>query len=290
MRILFITGSLLGILWLVSWKRPEKTWPYTNNAPGIVWITDDLGMDRTDVTNFNWLEFLYWTSRTYGKNSEAYKAILPDTSLWLNLDGRYHEFESDYLRSPRFRDFPVLGLTYEQMIAYCKWRSDRVFEYFLIKNDQLEWRPTRDPDSIITIEKFLAGKLPQIRKPQSIVRFPDYDLPNKNEWILAEKHNEQVLKKISPKNKERLNTANRSPFDFPFPAKVIPDLKGKQQTQLYFLHSNVKKQLAEKAWTAGKAWLQRVDLAPEEDFDQQSDSTSLSRGFRCSFRWIAREY
>lgn len=290
MRIILVSFTLFIVSWLIAWKRPDKMWPNSKSVPGIVWIDTDWGIDQTDVSNFHWLEYMYWTKRVYGSNSEEYKSILPDTSLWLALDGRYHDFESDYLRSPKYRDFPVLGLTYEQMVGYCTWRSDRVFEYFLYKNDQLEWRITEHPDDIISIERFLRGELIEIRKPEIIKRLPHYTLPNKREWTAAVQYNDLQIQKLSQKNKERLNQASRSPYDFPFPANVHPSLKGNSSKVLLLLQSNVKKQLDEVTWTTGDAWMQSRQLAPDDTFKNQVDSTSLSVGFRCVFHWKAREY
>jgi hypothetical protein len=290
MRIILVSCTLLVVSWLISWKRPEKLWPSTKFVPGIVWIDTDWGIDRTDVTNFHWLEFMYWTKRVYGRNSKEYLAILPDTSLWLELDGRYHDFESDYLRSPKYRDFPVLGLTYEQMLGYCKWRSDRVFEYFLYKNDQLDWRITENPQDIISIDRFVRGELCEIRNPEGVKRLPQYTLPNKHEWTAAAQYNDLQIQKLSRKNKDRLNQASRSPFDFPFPANVDPTLKGNTSKLLLLLHCNVKKQLEEITWTTGDAWLQSHQLAPDETFKNYMDSTSLTVGFRCAFHWKVHDF
>ena len=40
-------------------------------------------MDETEVTNFHWLEYLYWTERVYGLDyPEIYTKALPDTLVW----------------------------------------------------------------------------------------------------------------------------------------------------------------------------------------------------------------
>jgi gliding motility-associated lipoprotein GldJ len=40
-------------------------------------------MDRTEVTNFHWLEYMYWMKRVYNKSyPHVYKKCLPDTLAW----------------------------------------------------------------------------------------------------------------------------------------------------------------------------------------------------------------
>ena len=40
-------------------------------------------MDRTEVSNFHWLEYVYWMKRVYYKSYQhIYKKALPDTLVW----------------------------------------------------------------------------------------------------------------------------------------------------------------------------------------------------------------
>jgi len=78
-------------------------------------------IDETEVTVQYWLDFLHWISVKYGPESAEYKAMLPDSAigLWQN--------PSDW-RHPQYRNYPMVCISYEQAVAYCKWRSDRVNE------------------------------------------------------------------------------------------------------------------------------------------------------------------
>ena len=41
-------------------------------------------------------------------------------------------FVNNYLRHPSYREYPVVGVSWEQANDYCIWRTDRVNERILI--------------------------------------------------------------------------------------------------------------------------------------------------------------
>ncbi len=131
--------------------------------PGCVWLHDNIFMDETEVRNLDYLEFLYWTGR---EEPEKYNNLLPDTLCWGNSE-RGKLLCYYYLRHPTFRNYPVVGVSYEQAVAFCKWRSDRVNQFLYIRNHyahikNLKW------DTITHFTK--------------VVR---YSLPTKEEWEYA---------------------------------------------------------------------------------------------------------
>lgn len=40
-----------------------------------------------------------------------------------------------YYRHPAYKNYPVVGIDYEQAIAYCKWRTERVKTFLIVKKD-----------------------------------------------------------------------------------------------------------------------------------------------------------
>ena len=100
--------------------------------PGTVKINDTLFADETEVSNLSWLEFEYWTCTKYGKNSSEYKAVVPDTLVWRNKESFNEPYVHNYYRHKAYRNFPVVGITFEQAIAFCKWRTERVKEFYSI--------------------------------------------------------------------------------------------------------------------------------------------------------------
>jgi gliding motility-associated lipoprotein GldJ len=114
-------------------------------------------MDQTEVTNFHWLEYLYWINRTYSEDYPmVYQNALPDTLCWRTPLGFNEKFVDYYLRHPAYRDYPVVGVSWLQANDFCKWRTDRVNEQILIREGVLKYAD-RDPDQVFNTDLYLAG-------------------------------------------------------------------------------------------------------------------------------------
>lgn len=97
-------------------------------------------MDRTEVTNFHWLEYMNWMKRVYYKSyPHIYKKCLPDTLSWRRTLGYREKYVNYYLRHPSYRDYPVVGVSWLQANDFCKWRTDRVNEAILVREGILKW-------------------------------------------------------------------------------------------------------------------------------------------------------
>ena len=97
-------------------------------------------MDRTEVTNFHWLEYMHWMRRVYYKTyPHVYKKCLPDTLSWRSALGYREKYVNYYLRHPSYRDYPVVGVSWLQANDFCKWRTDRVNEAILVREGILKW-------------------------------------------------------------------------------------------------------------------------------------------------------
>jgi gliding motility-associated lipoprotein GldJ len=97
-------------------------------------------MDRTEVSNFHWLEYVYWMKRVYYKSyPHIYKKSLPDTLAWRSPLSYQEKCVDYYLRDPRYRDYPVVGVSWIQANDFCKWRTDRVNEAILVREGIINW-------------------------------------------------------------------------------------------------------------------------------------------------------
>lgn len=97
-------------------------------------------MDRTEVSNFHWLEYVYWMKRVYYKSyPHIYKKSLPDTLAWRSPLSYKEKYVDYYLRHPSYRDYPVVGVSWIQANDFCKWRTDRVNEAILVREGILNW-------------------------------------------------------------------------------------------------------------------------------------------------------
>lgn len=117
------------------------TWPLVaqsveqENPPNTISLDGNLYIDKTEIANLHWLEYLHYLAKDSGQ--AAMQSALPDTTVWLTVGDtlRYQH----YLRYPGYRYFPVVGITLSQARHYCAWRSaivsarltDKIFQYRL---------------------------------------------------------------------------------------------------------------------------------------------------------------
>jgi gliding motility-associated lipoprotein GldJ len=86
-----------------------------NNRPARVTVSS-FYMDQTEVTNFHWLEYLYWLGRAYQTYPMVQRNALPDTLVWRSPLGFNEKYVDYYLRHPsRCRCFLASGIRLLQM-------------------------------------------------------------------------------------------------------------------------------------------------------------------------------
>ncbi len=130
-------------------------------------------MDRTEVTNFHWLEYMYWMRRVYYKTyPHVYKKCLPDTLSWRSALGYREKYVNYYLRHPSYRDYPVVGVSWLQANDFCKWRTDRVNEAILVREGILEWHFTDNGDLGSALNKDYKNKF--YSSPENIFSTENY--------------------------------------------------------------------------------------------------------------------
>ena len=95
-------------------------------------------MDETEVTNQYWRDYLYWLGLVYGDSyPEIINKALPDTLVWREKMEYNEPLVEYYLRHPAYSDYPVVGVNWLQSNDYCAWRTDRVNELILIRDNNL---------------------------------------------------------------------------------------------------------------------------------------------------------
>jgi len=234
--------GVLMIASLISFK------PKRNNSvpPGTIKITDTFFADKTEVENVAWREYIHWLNRKFGEQSKEYLSALPDSSVWMNTS--LTSIQKKYFRHREYANYPVVGISYQQAKAFCKWRSDRVNEAIYRRKNNISFHP----DINIPYEK--------------IDKIYEYRLPTKEEWRLIVSSNNSRYKNHSRRG---LTTRHLS-----YPAQN-PRSKKKE---FCHLNSNVSELIEEKGTAMGGNWKNQDD---KNGCGYKYEKATNWVGFRC---------
>ncbi len=224
--------------------------------PGTIQINDTLFADETEVTNFSWMEYEYWTKAIYGANSKEHLATLPDTLCWRDKLSYNDPYVQYYYRHVAYRAYPIVGISYEQALAYCKLRTERVKTHLSIKRDF---------------------------KNQNI----EYRLPTKSEWEKLAETSSFVLNNNGKNEKGtyQLNCINplqngdciaTGTGDIVTPVKFYE----KNFLGLYNMLGNIAEMVSEKGICKGGGWRNRLEEC-RVGKDQEYTKPNSWTGFRC---------
>jgi len=190
-----------GGTFVMGRTSPEITDAW-DNIPRRVTVSS-FYMDQTEVSNIDYLEYLYWINRVYGIDfPRIYDKALPDTNVWRKKLAFNEPLVETYLRHPAYQDYPVVGVNWLQARDYCSWRTDRVNEQILVNAGILQLDPMQQNEENFNTRSYLAGQYiglvgrelrdldpnsagtRQVRMEDGIL-LPSYRLPTEAEWEFA---------------------------------------------------------------------------------------------------------
>lgn len=294
--ILFVTAIVVV---LTSFIKKNKVKDFSKETPpGTTKIAENLFMDKAEISNFNYGEYQFWLKKVFGKDSEEFLSAQLDTLVWDGYLCLSWFYNPTYFIHPAYRDCPVVGITQEQALTYCKWRADRVFEIYLIREKILEHQPNQHAENYFSIENYYSGKYNNTPPDLRYNIYPEYRLPTKEEWLLGKDFFEAY-------NLKNGKTCNKKYCDFHIRKEDIPNhsnynvvpcdgdslLVGplkttrcdKNTTLGFYFHGNVSEWLAAENKIIGGNW--RDTTNTHFDIPQQQEYPSEYVGFRCVASW-----
>jgi formylglycine-generating enzyme required for sulfatase activity len=157
------------------------------NPPGTIQFEENLFIDKSEIRNIDYREYLYWIKANMGETSQEYLKALPDDSQKIKLlfhgNNKIQEMNLEYyFKHPSFNNYPLVAISYEQAFDYCIWRTDRVNETIFRAKNKKKNSNELDED------------IPKVFK---------YRLPTKNEWISVAKRGYDL------KYREKIEKENR---------------------------------------------------------------------------------
>lgn len=237
---------------------PSRTFNF--RSPGTVEIVDNFYFDDSEVSNIAWKEYVSSLRETYGENSAVYKNALPQDSVWI-INGLYNEpLTNTYYHHPSYDDYPVVGVSYKQVLSYCKWRTE-------------------------TVMKMLNSY------DRQYIDF-EYRLPTRTEWELVArggytKKQKKHLRKLNKKYGGKYRTCNMIYDDhegtgYTSPAMIAPSRTYiRNKFKVHNIYGNVAEMVAEPNIAMGGSFIDKYEDIVPSNKALSYEGPQRWLGFRC---------
>lgn len=276
-----------------------------NRLPGTIEIDTNFHVDQTEIGNFHFLEFASFYYWKCGQKDSIYDVKGPQKKVWYKENRDYDYLDDYYFRSPTYRDYPMVGITKELAEEFAAWRSDRVFEYFLIQKKviPLNLNFTENLDEVFTIERYFKGEYKGIEPDSRYMFYPVYRLPTAEEQEKMLAYNkvqfEKYAKKGTAKYPKQFNGVSfRATFNdtliITLPIYSISSAdyhltKKSKGKILYYLTDNVAELSSDRGIGLTGSWkMKKEEQSSQNEVGKLIAPPNVFTGFRCVAEW--KEY
>ena len=275
---------LLSFAGCASSKQSETKF----NPPGTVRVNDTLFVDQTEVSNLYWREYLL--SFETRKDFPGLYNALPDTLVWTDttdlstkivdsaisslIGYTLNPLSEYYFRHPGFNMHPLVGITHEQAVDFCIWRTHAA-------NANIYWRENKiNPkyDSVYNIPIKFYYRLPTKEEWEMIaagnMNVEQYPYGYKDVYTIKWKHRNDNFN-CNYYSPEYENWRKKASF-YTSPVKsFFPNSLG-----CFNMIGNVAEMVLEKGIAKGGSWTHPLDSCKIK-IDQLYSKPEKWLGFRC---------
>jgi len=256
-------------------ENRKLAYKYYSEIPGVVWIEKTMFCDETEVANVYWQEFLFSQNKLEK----------------INLGKSKNLIDLGYFIKPQFYFFPVVEVSYEDILDFCKWRTEvvtrnynkrhgndknsenyTVFEYQL--PTEAEWiKCATFAIDTLKYPHILIDSLLTMKVNLKNLEFLQSLGSNANKQILDNFN--KIIKKDYVFNCKRINNDFMN-FKVPFAIWSYPS----NQYGLYNILGNVSEMVLEKGISKGGSFKDLYkNCTPNRKFNYTKPEIHL--GFRC---------
>ena len=230
-------------------------------APNSISLNSRICIDLAEVPAYMYKDFLQSIAATEGATSQAFLDMTPDFESWTMIfkDHTAEELKTKFFESDELALMPIVGITYEQAVAFTKWRTD-------------------------DFKKQLAGMNKRDRAMYPTVF--RYRLPTKKEWGLMrfrgqEKAMKKQLRKMGDKNQKAFKLSKSKLLN---DNELIHDTYylSDERVGFFNMYNNVSEMTSQKGLAVGGSWQAGN---PTKAFDKEFTYKGANAwtGFRCVF-------
>jgi hypothetical protein len=222
-KFIALPVALLLFMTIDGYGQPEmKTYRKLPDVTKYVLLNETSGENAfyisvNPVTNREYITYLCWLSIVYRSYPEVFYKALPgigsavsekqtdntktNDEILLSIISS-DELNREYIFNPKYADYPVTGITWNQAMNFLGWMSDRYNEISLIRNMELNYDPNQCDYSNFNTEAYLSDqyegvvnrlRIDKITKQErrsdwsDKVYYPAFRLPSSAELKLSEK-------------------------------------------------------------------------------------------------------